>query len=551
MPAEGQAFDYIIVDAGSAGCVLANRLSADPATRVLLLEAGGRDWNPWIHIPVGYFKTIHNPMTDWYYRTEADPGLGSRSLQWPRGKVLGGSSSINGLLYVRGQAQDFDQWRQMGNRGWGFEDVLPYFKRAEDQERGADAHHGAGGPLAVSDIRIRREICDVVIDAAEELGIPRSDDFNGIDQEGAGYFQLTARNGLRCSTAVGYLRPARARRNLRIETHALVQRLVLQGCQATGLIYEQGGREHAAQCRGEIILAGGAINSPQFLMPSGIGPQDHLREKGIAVAHDLPGIGANLQDHLQLRCVYKTSRPVTLNDALRNPLRRAAMGIEFALARKGPLSMGASQVCIFAKTEAALETPDIQYHVQPWSADSPGEGTHKFSAMALSVCQLRPGSRGQIRLKSANPGEYPAIHPRYLSTELDRRMAVTAVKFTRRLTETRALAPYIAAEFRPGPQFVSDAEILDGAREVAQTIYHPVGTCKMGADSQAVVDDRLRVHGIGGLRVADASIMPTITSGNTNAPAIMIGEKASDMILEDAQTGAAVPELRQAGGQAR
>jgi|TARA_R110002124_G_scaffold93008_3_gene236235 choline dehydrogenase len=526
-------YDYIVIGAGSAGCVLANRLSADPAKRVLLLEAGGRDTNPWIHIPVGYFKTINNPATDWCFKTAPDPGLGGRSISWPRGKVLGGSSSINGLLYVRGQPQDFEHWRQLGNAGWSFNDVLPYFRRAENQERGADDFHGADGPLAVSDMRVRREICDAVIKAAGELGIPERDDFNRDDQEGAGYFQLTTRNGLRCSTAVGYLKPAKGRPNLDIRTHAQVRNLILEDGRCAGVAFDVKGAPLAAACRGEVILSAGAIGSPQILMLSGIGPAPHLTDMGIPVALDMPGVGGNLQDHLQLRTIYRTHRPITLNDQARNPIQKVLMGLEFLLRRSGPLTMGASQVAIFAKTRPELETPDIQYHVQPWSADSPGEGTHRFSAFTLSVCQLRPESRGDIRLASPDPFAHPTIRPNYLSTDLDQQTAIESLKLTRRLVETKTLAPYVAEEMRPGSDAQTDDELLEGARRIAQTIYHPVGTCKMGRDPNAVVDDRLRVRGIRGLRVADASIMPTITSGNTNAPAIMIGEKASDMIIED------------------
>ena len=526
-------FDYIVIGAGSAGCVLANRLSADPSKRVLLLEAGGRDTNPWIHIPVGYFKTINNPATDWCFKTKPDPGLGGRSLNWPRGKVLGGSSSINGLLYVRGQPQDFDHWRQLGNVGWSFEDVLPYFRRSENQERGADDFHGAEGPLSVSDMRVRREICDAVIKAAEELGVPAKDDFNRDDQEGAGYFQLTTRKGLRCSTAVGYLNPVKQRENLEIRTHAQVRNLIFDGKQCVGVAFDQKGDAKVAACRGEVVLSAGAIGSPQILMLSGIGPAAHLTSKDIPVLWDLPGVGGNLQDHLQLRTIYRTHKPITLNDQVRNPLSKMMMGLQFAFTRSGPLTMGASQVAIFARTRPELETPDIQYHVQPWSADSPGEGTHKFSAFTLSVCQLRPESTGEIRLASNDPFAHPDIFPNYLSTDLDRRTAIDSLKMTRRMVETRALSPYVAEEVRPGSDAQTDEELLEGAKRIAQTIYHPVGTCKMGRDPNAVVDDRLRVRGVTGLRVADASIMPTITSGNTNAPAIMIGEKASDMISED------------------
>lgn len=526
-------YDYIVIGAGSAGCVLANRLSADPAKRVLLLEAGGKDTNPWIHIPVGYFKTINNPAMDWCFKTEPDPGLGDRSINWPRGKVLGGSSSINGLLYVRGQPQDFNHWRQLGNIGWSFEDVLPYFRRAEHQERGADDFHGTDGPLAVSDMRVRREICDAIIKAAGELGIPERDDFNRDDQEGAGYFQLTTRKGLRCSTAVGYLNPVKNRDNLDIRIHAQVRNLIFADGRCTGVTFDQKGRPQQAACRGEIILSAGAIGSPQILMLSGIGPAQHLQDMGIAARLDLPGVGGNLQDHLQLRTIYRTHRPITLNDQARNPIQKVLMGLEFAFKRSGPLTMGASQVAIFARTRPELETPDIQYHVQPWSADSPGEGTHRFSAFTLSVCQLRPESRGDIRLASNDPFAHPIIRPNYLSTDLDRRTAIDSLKLTRKMVETKTLAPYVAEEVRPGADAQTDDELLEGARRIAQTIYHPVGTCKMGRDPAAVVDDRLRVRGVHGLRVADASIMPTITSGNTNAPAVMIGEKASDMIIED------------------
>ena len=447
--------------------------------------------------------------------------------------MLGGSSSINGLLYVRGQPQDFDHWRQLGNAGWSFNDVLPYFRRAENQERGADDFHGADGPLAVSDMRVRREICDAVIKAAGELGIPERDDFNRDDQEGAGYFQLTTRNGLRCSTAVGYLKPAKGRPNLDIRTHAQVRNLILEDGRCAGVAFDVKGTPRAAACRGEVILSAGAIGSPQILMLSGIGPAQHLTDIGIPVALDMPGVGGNLQDHLQLRTIYRTHRPITLNDQARNPIQKVLMGLEFLLRRSGPLTMGASQVAIFAKTRPELETPDIQYHVQPWSADSPGEGTHRFSAFTLSVCQLRPESRGDIRLASPDPFAHPVIRPNYLSTDLDQQTAIESLKLTRRLVETKTLAPYVAEEMRPGSNAQTDDELLEGARRIAQTIYHPVGTCKMGRDPNAVVDDRLRVRGIRGLRVADASIMPTITSGNTNAPAIMIGEKASDMIIED------------------
>ena len=534
--AHSDIFDYIIVGAGSAGCVLANRLSADPSARVLLLEAGGRDINPWIHVPVGYFKTMHNPNTDWCYKSEADPGLGGRRLDWPRGKVLGGSSSINGLLYIRGQAEDFDHWRQLGNAGWAYDDVLPYFIRSEDQERGADKYHGVGGPLAVSNMRVRRNVCDAFIAACEELGIPRNDDFNGARQEGAGYFQLTSRKGFRCSTAVGYLRPVKRRENLKIVTNALTERVLLDKRRAKGVRYFADGRSVEVHARREVILSAGAIGSPHILMLSGVGPDAELKEFGIPVLHDLPGVGGNLQDHLQIRAVYKCTEP-TLNDEVNNFLLKMRIGLEYILFRTGPMSMAASLVCAFAKTRKELATPDIQFHFQPLSADKPGEGLHPYSAFTASVCQLRPESRGRIQLKNSDPFAYPAIHPNYLATRTDQETVVAGMKLTRRLSQTSAMAPYVEGELLPGPDAATDEELLASARVLAQTIYHPVGTCKMGDDAHAVVDERLRVRGIESLRVADASIMPTITSGNTNAPAIMIGEKASDMILEDAKRG--------------
>jgi len=532
----GQTFDYIVAGAGSAGCVLANRLSADPRNRVLLIEAGGPDTNPWIHIPVGYFKTMHNPETDWCYRTEPDPNLNGRSLDWPRGKTLGGSSSINGLLYIRGHNSDFDHWRQLGNTGWSYDDVLPYFMRAEDQEGGGDDYHGEGGPLGVSNMRIRREICDRFIEAAAEIGIPPLDDFNGPQMEGAGYFQLTARDGRRCSTAAGYLHPIKNRSNLTVATHAHTKHILFEGKRATGVAFDLKGHPTTALAAREVILATGAIGSPQILMLSGIGPAAHLRDQGIEVLVDLAGVGGNLQDHLQTRMVIKTNRPITLNDQLRNPIRKVAMGVEYALTRRGPLSMGASQACAFVKTRPGIEAPDIQFHVQPLSADKPGEGTHKFSAFTSSTCQLRPESRGHIELKSTNPHDYPAIHPNYLATELDRWTTIEGIKISRKIMAAAPMAAIIAEEHLPGAHLQSDDELLDAARQISQTIYHPVGTCKMGDDANAVVDHQLRVFGVENLRVVDASIMPTITSGNTNAPTIMIAEKASEMISEAARS---------------
>ncbi|QFT81729.1 Alcohol dehydrogenase [acceptor] [Roseovarius sp. THAF27] len=528
--------DYVIVGAGSAGCVVANRLSKDPKVRVTLLEAGPPDRNPWIHIPVGYFKTMHNPTVDWCYKTEPDPGLNGRAIDWPRGKVLGGSSSLNGLLYVRGQPQDYDRWRQMGNTGWGWDDVLPLFKRAENNERGADAHHGDAGPLSVSNMRIQRPICDAWVAAAQTAGYPFNPDYNGEDQEGVGYFQLTTRNGRRCSAAVAYLRPIRDRKNLRIVTNAQVTRVLIDGKRVTGVEYrDKGGQLQIIGANREVILCGGAINSPQVLMLSGLGDPEHLRQNGITPHHALPGVGRNLQDHLQARLVFKCNEP-TLNDEVRSLASQARIALKYALFRSGPMTMAASLATGFLKTRPDVDTPDIQFHVQPWSADSPGAGVHPFSAFTMSVCQLRPESRGEIRLDGPDPTTYPRIHPHYLSTDLDCRTLTEGVKIARRIARHAPLSTKIAEEFRPTADLPmdDDAATLDWARNHSVSIYHPTGTCKMGDDPNAVVDARLRVHGLTGLRVADCSIMPEIVSGNTNAPAIMIGEKCADLVLEDA-----------------
>ena len=531
-----QQYDYIIVGAGSAGCVVANRLSADPGNRVLLLEAGGSDFNPWIHIPVGYFKTMHNPATDWCYLTEPDPGIAGRRLQWPRGKVLGGSSSLNGLLYVRGQPEDYDRWAALGNPGWSFEEVLPYFKKSEDQERGADEYHGVGGPLKVSDLRLRRPIAEFFIQAATQVGIPLNADYNGEKQEGVGYFQQTAHKGFRWSTAKGFLRPARKRANLTVMTKAQTTRILFDGDTAVGIEYRKGGRLHSVHARREVILSAGAIGSPQILQLSGVGPKALLDRVGVPLIKDLPGVGQNLQDHLQIRLVFKTSQR-TLNDEVNNIFKQGWVGLQYVLTRTGPLTLAASQVAIFTKSNPDVDRPDIQFHMQPLSADKPGDGAHKFSAFTSSVCQLRPHSRGYLEIRSSDPLEHPAIHPNYLSDERDHQVAVDSIKVARRIAEAPALAPHIIDEYVPGRQYQSDEELLEAARKHSQTIYHPTSTCKMGHDELAVVDERLRVHGVTNLRVVDASIMPEITSGNTNAPTIMIAEKASDMILEDAAAG--------------
>ena len=528
------SFDYIIVGGGTAGCVLANRLTADRATSVLLLEAGGADTNPWIHIPVGYFKTMHNPNTDWCYRTESDPGLNGRSIKWPRGRVLGGSSSINGLLYVRGQKQDFNDWENAGNPGWSYDDMLAYFRKSEHQERGEDDYHGVGGPLKVSDMRIRRTIGDAFIQGAVEVGIPMNEDFNAARQNGVGYFQLTAWKGKRCSTAVGYLNPAKQRNNLKIVTRALTERIIFNAGRAVAVEYCHGGKTLTCKANKEVLLSAGAINSPHLLMLSGVGNAEHLKEFEIPVQINLPGVGENLHDHLQIRSVYRCSTK-TLNDEIRNPFFKMMIGLQYLIKRSGPMSMAASQIGIFTGSTPEIQRPDIQFHFQPLSSDNPGAGVHAYSGVTSSVTQLRPTSRGSLRLKSKDPAQHIAIHPNYLATELDQTTTVNAMKVSRSIAMSSAMSKYVEEEVLPGEQVQSDDELLDCARNIGETIYHPVSTCKMGpaSDTMAVVDARLRVHGIDRIRVIDASIMPAITSGNTTAPTVAIAEKAADMILED------------------
>ncbi len=525
-------FDYIVVGAGSAGCVLANRLSEDPSNRVLLLEAGGNDLSFWLHVPVGYFKTMHNPAFDWCYMTEPDSGIADRSLQWPRGKVLGGSSALNGLLYVRGQKQDYDRWAELGNTGWSYDDVLPYFRKSEDNSRGADKFHGVGGPQKVSDLRLRRPIAEHFIQAATEIGIPLNDDYNAADQEGVGYFQQTAYNGFRWSTAKSFLRPAKKRPNLKVETRAQATRLIMHGKRITGICYRRGNEDRTATAAAEVILSAGAINSPQILQNSGIGDPATLQRAGIETQHALAGVGKNLQDHLQIRLVFKTNQ-ATLNDELNNPLKQLMVGMQYILTRTGPLTLAASQVTVFTRSGENVDRPDIQFHMQPLSADKPGEGVHPFSAFTSSVCQLRPHSRGEVVVESSDPLAYPKIYPNYLSDERDCAVAVGGIKVARRIAEAPSLRDCIVDEYVPGRKFQSDEELLDAARQFSQTIYHPTSTCKMGNDGMAVVDPQLRVHGLDGLRVVDASVMPEIVSGNTNAPTIMIAEKAADMILKN------------------
>lgn len=526
------SFDYIIVGAGSAGCVLANRLSADRGNKVLLLEAGGKDNYIWIKIPIGYLYCIGNPRTDWQFKTEAQAGLNGRVIDYPRGRVLGGCSSINGMLYLRGQSRDYDQWRQMGNTGWGWDDVLPYFIKSEDNFAGASAPHGSGGEWRVEKQRLSWDILDAFADACESAGIPRTSDFNGGDNEGVGYFQVNQRSGWRWNTVTGFLKPARSRNNLTVLTNAQAEHVVLEGKKATGVRFQQGGQSCIAHTQNEVILSAGAVGSPQLLMLSGIGPAEHLQSHGINVRHDLSGVGGNLQDHLQLRCSFKVSGVDTLNQMASTLWGKAMIGLEYVVKRSGPMSMAPSQLGAFVKSDPTLETPDLEYHVQPLSLPKFGEDLDPYPAFTASVCHLRPESRGNIRLRSANPLDHPVISPNFLSTESDKLVAAKAIAITRNIIGQPALQRYAPEEIRPGLAYQTEAELVKAAGDVGTTIFHPVGTAKMGADSSAVVDHQLRVHGISGLRVADASIMPWITSGNTNSPTIMIAEKAADMILK-------------------
>jgi choline dehydrogenase len=531
-------FDFIIIGAGSAGCAIANRLSESGNYRVAVLEAGGRDSNPWIHVPVGYFKTMGNPNTDWRYVTEQDPGLNGRTIPWPRGRVLGGSSSINGLLYVRGQPLDFNHWRQLGNVGWAWDDVLPYFKRSEswNGDKTNSDLRGRDGPLSVSPTSLKRDVVDKWISAAVAAGYPETPDYNGEDQEGVGYFQLTTKKGRRCSSAVAYLNPARKRKNLTILTHMQVEKLIIQDGRVTGVKAQYKGKSVYLNAEREVILSAGTIGSPQILMLSGIGDLSELDAVGIVPQKHLPGVGKNLQDHLQARPIFKTDLS-TINIETSNYFKQAMIGLEYLLRQTGPMTMAASLGTGFLKTDSLQETPDIQFHIQPFSADNAIEGPHSFSAFTASVLQLRPESVGHLKLVSANINDHPEIHPNYLATERDQKTIVKGIQIARKIAQFEPLKSHITEEYQPGHEVAMDDydSTLNWARNTAVTIYHPTGTCKMGSDPMAVVDSRLRVHGLRGLRVADASIMPTITSGNTNAPAIMIGEKVSDMILEDAK----------------
>ena len=540
-------YDYIIVGAGSAGCVLANRLTADGRYSVLLLEAGPPDAYPWIHVPIGYAKTMFDARYNWCFYTEPDPGMNGRKIYWPRGKTLGGSSSINGLIYVRGQREDYDRWAAAGNTGWSYDEVLPYFKLLEHSVGGDPAYHGRDGPLWCSPIGRRHELIDAVIAGAGELGIARNDDFNGAAQEGAGYYHLSTRRGWRCSTAVAYLKPARRRENLRIETGTQATRIAFNGRRAGGVSYRRRGDEHAARARREVLLCAGAVQTPQLLQLSGVGPEALLRSFDIPVVHELPGVGENLQDHLQARVIYECTRPITTNDDLASFWRTIGMGIDYLFTRDGPMAVGINQGGIFARACPDAMTPDVQFHIATLSSDMAGSPTHAFSGFTMSVCQLRPQSRGWVRIRSADPLTAPAMQANYLSTQADRETLIAGIRLARRLAATGALSPYVKSEYRPGPEVESDADLLEFARNTGGTIFHPSGTCKMGdaRDRQAVVDPELRVYGVEGVRVVDCSIMPTLTSGNTNVPVIMIAEKAADLILRDASaSGPSVKEIR-------
>ena len=531
-------YDYVIIGAGSAGCVLANRLSEDPKTRVLLLEAGGRDNYHWIHIPVGYLYCIGNPRTDWGYKTQSCAGLNGREILYPRGRVLGGCSSINGMLYLRGQAADYDGWRQLGLAGWGWDDVLPYFKKSEDYFAGGDEAHGAGGEWRVEEPRVHWGILDAWKAAAVEAGIPETSDFNRGDNFGVGAFKVNQRGGWRWNTAKAFLRPLKRRANLRVLTHAQTEKIRFDGRRATEVQFSHQGRLCAARARAEIILSAGSIGSVQILQLSGIGSGTHLQSLGVDMVHESPEVGENLQDHLQIRCAYKVKNAKTLNTMVHSLAGKARIGLEYLLTRSGPMSMAPSQLGAFAYSSPQVATPDLEYHVQPITLDAFGQPPDDFPAITASVCHLRPSSRGHVRAVSANPQDHPEIQPNYLSTEGDRLVAAQAIRLTRRIMDRPALRAYAPEEFRPGPQFQSDEELARGAGDIASTIFHPVGTARMGTDPGAVVDAALRVNGLSGLRVVDASVMPRITSGNTNSPTIMIAEKAADMIKAAAKTAA-------------
>jgi choline dehydrogenase len=525
------SYDYVIVGAGSAGCTLANRLSADPAKRVLLLEAGGSDNYHWIHIPVGYLYCMGNPRTDWGYRTVSEPGLNGRSLAYPRGKVMGGCSSINGMIYMRGQAADYDHWRQLGNPGWGWDDVLPLFQKSEDHHGLAGPFHGQNGELRVERQRLSWPILDAVREAAEELGVPQVDDFNTGDNFGSSYFEVNQKSGFRFNAVRAFIRPVRHRKNLTIRTHAKAERIVFSGRRVSGLDLRVSGKPVHVKVQGELILCAGAIGTPQLLQLSGVGPAPLLQRHGIEVVHNLPGIGENLQDHLQIRTAFKISGADTLNERQASLAGKAMIALEYALKRSGPMSMAPSQLGIFMKSDARFETPNIEFHVQPLSLDTFGQPLHDFPAITVSVCNLRPESRGHVRIVSARADDHPEIAPNYLSTDSDREVAASSITIARLLMETQRMSPFRPEEFKPGVHIQAPEDLARAAGDIATTIFHPVGTARMGNDDMAVVDPQLRVRGINGLRIADCSIMPTIVSGNTHAAAVMIAEKAAQLIM--------------------
>ena len=528
-------YDYIVAGAGSAGCLLANRLSADPGARVLVVEAGGRDDWIWLHIPAGYLFAMGDPRADWMFSTEPQAGLGGRALAYPRGKVIGGSSAINAMIYMRGQAADYDGWRQLGLAGWGWEEVLPFFLRHEDHFEPGLAHRG-GGEWRVERGRVHWPILDAIRDACEAAGFPKVADFNGGDNAGSSYFQVNQKRGVRWSAATAFLKPVLKRRNLRLETGVEVERVLFDGRRATGLAMTRQGRRLKASARREVVLAAGAIGSPKILELSGVGAPERLRRAGVQPIHALPGVGENLQDHLQLRPVYKVSGAATLNSQYANLLRRALIGLEYAALRTGPLTMAPSQLGLFARSDPRFETPNLQFHFQPLSLDNWGEGLHPFDAFTASVCNLRPTSRGYVHVAGPDPAQPPRISPNYLQTEEDRAVAVSAIRLARRIVDQPPLARFQPREHRPGPDLQTDSQLSEAASQIGGTIFHPVGTAAMGADDDpaAVLDARLRVRGLAGLRVCDASAMPRITSGNTNSPVLMIAEKGAAMILEDA-----------------
>lgn len=527
------SFDYIVIGAGSAGCAVAARLAENPSNKVLLLEAGKRSYNVWLHIPVGYYKNVYNPNLTFQYKTEPDPNINNRSIGWPRGRVLGGSSAINGLIHVRGQKEDYDYWAELGNKGWSFEELVPYFTKLEDQERGASKYHGEGGPVGISDMRDPRKICHAFVTAGNELGVPYTNDFNGEVQEGVGLYQLTVKNGRRTSSA-DYLRKAPS--NLELRTECMVERIVFEGKRARGVVYrDKSGKQHTVLADVEVALCAGAIGSPQILQLSGIGAGSLLQEKGISVVHDLPGVGENLLDHFQVRTVHKCNRPITINDLYGSLWLRTKAAWEYMTGFRGPATIGAGQAVAFMKSDPSEPIPDMEIIFMGFSAPGPGQMPHKFSGFTILGYQLRPISKGYVRIKTPNPMDHPAIFPNYLSEEIDRRITLEVFKTCRRFAHAPAMAQYISEEFLPGKSVQTDEDMMAYARQNGGTVFHPTSTCRMGQDDMAVVDERLRVRGVEGLRVIDASIMPTMISANTCAAAMMIGEKGAALMIEDAR----------------